>query len=418
MREPLDDAAIDAELGKVVETAYAAKRPKPDPGWKPGVNTEAGTAVIDAGADGTYPTAADWSEVLERANLDPDAFTVLEPVDVRSWDAAVGNGEVRTFRYFKAKIISKVEHEDLTGFATHLRTRRTPGTRPRKSRSKTPPATYVFGISDPQIGKEEPEHTAERVASVIEQLPEDIERLRDEGHRLDDFLLAWGGDGCEGVTGFYSYQSASIKGGFRKQMLVAQEVAFAAIDTVVDCFPAGRGRVIFCASNHGEFRHNGKPITNPRTDNLDLVVGDMLAYHLDGNPRFRNVDIINPGPDEDGNLAIAVNCHGHIVGATHGHQFERNNGGGPPTERAYNWLKGQVTHGRNVESVDTMLVGHYHHDTYKQYGDRYIQIMPPLDVGSVYWEEGTGQASVPGVIRFVARAGVRYPEYRRVLYPR
>jgi hypothetical protein len=404
---------------KIDEARYAAKREKAEVGWKPGVNTEAGTAVIDESRiAGDVPTAADWDQVLERAGLDPAAFTVLEPVDVRTWDANVGDGQVRTLRYFKARIIRKQEAEDVTGFTDHLRSRRRPGTRPRRSRSTTkPPSSYVVGISDPQIGKGEPEATADRIGTVIDQLPDDIERLRSEGHRLDDFVIGWGGDGCEGVTGFYSYQSVEIKGGFRKQMLVAQDVAFYAIDTLVDHFPAGTGRVVFCASNHGEFRHNGRAITNPRTDNLDLIVGDMLALHLDGNPRFANVDIINPKPDEDGNLAIAVNCHGLIVGFTHGHQFEKNHGGGPATERAYSWLKGQATHGRNVESVDVMFVGHYHHDTYKQYGNRYIQIMPPLDVGSVYWEEGTGQASVPGIVRFVARDGLRYPEHRRVLYP-
>jgi hypothetical protein len=407
--------SLDDKLDRIVETAFAAKRPKREPGWNPGVNTERGEAVI--GPLANAPTANDWREVLERANLNPDEFTVLEPVDVRTWDAAIGDGEVRTMRYFKAKIIRKAEADDLTAFAEHLRTRRTPGKRPRRSRAKHP-ASYVVGISDPQIGKGEPEDTAAMIGTVLDQLPDDIARLRDEGHRLDDFVIGWGGDGCEGVTGFYSYQTATIKGGFRKQMTVAREVAFQAIDTLVDHFPAGTGRIVFCASNHGEFRHNGRAITNPRTDNLDLIVGDMLELQLQGNPRFRNVDVINPGPDDDGNLAIAINCHGQIVGFTHGHQFEKNNGGGPPTERAYNWLKGQATHGRNVESVDVMLVGHYHHDTYKQFGDRYIQIMPPLDVGSVYWEEGTGQASVPGVIRFVARAGLRYPEHRRVLYPR
>jgi hypothetical protein len=64
-----------------------------------------------------------------------------------------------------------------------------------------------------------------------------------------------------------------------------------------------------------------------------------------------------------------------------------------------------------------MLVGHYHHDSYVQKGDRYVQILPPLDVGSVYFEESTGESSVPGVVRFLAREGLRYPEVRRVLYP-
>ena len=413
---PSDDLS---DLDAIVETKYAAKRLPKDPGWKPGVNTERGEAVM-GGPDAADPTAADWSDLLERYGLDPDAFTVIEPVEVRAWDAAVGDGRVETMRYFKAKIIRRSEADDLTGFATHLRGR-TRGwvKRPRPSRSKTqPPATYGLAVSDPQIGKEDTAVTAERIASVIDQVPDDIAMLRDQGHRLDDFVIGWMGDGCEGVRGFYSYQPTAVVGSIRKQLLAAQEVAFDVLDTVVDHFPNGRGRMVFCASNHGELRFDGGALTNPRTDNLDLLVGDMLELHLRGNRRFANVDLINPGPDDDGNLAIAVNCHGSIVGFTHGHQFERGGGGGPATQRAWKWAQGQIAGRRNIESVDLMLVGHYHHDTYVQKGDRYIQICPPLDVGSVYFEESTGETSVPGIIRFVAREGLRYPEARRVLYPK
>jgi hypothetical protein len=213
------------DLDDIVEARYAAKRIPKDPGWKPGVDTERGQLVL-GGPDRERPTAADWRIVLERAGLDPDAFEVLEPVDVRSWDAAVGEGRVETLVYYKAKIISREDADDLTGFAEHVRSRNRAGKRPR--RKAGPPCTYVVAISDPQIGKEHIPTTAARIVSILEQIEDDVRRLRDEGHNITDFLIVWGGDGCEGVTGFYSSQETTVKGGYRRQIIAAADVAFEA----------------------------------------------------------------------------------------------------------------------------------------------------------------------------------------------
>ena len=86
--------------------------PKPDPinrpsrqhpsGWEPGVDTARGV-VVSPPSDSSEPP--DWAEILEEFRLDPARWQVnSDSVNVRTWDAAVGAGEVRRFFYFKADV--------------------------------------------------------------------------------------------------------------------------------------------------------------------------------------------------------------------------------------------------------------------------------------------------------------------------
>src|SRR5690242_17653631 len=76
-------------------------RPNHPKGWEPGYEWNGATGHISTGPLGDRPKT--WDEFIRDAGLDPDEVEVVEPVNVRGWDAPIsakqGGGVVRMHYY-------------------------------------------------------------------------------------------------------------------------------------------------------------------------------------------------------------------------------------------------------------------------------------------------------------------------------
>src|SRR4051812_31232336 len=124
-------------------------RPAHPEGWEPGVawDGKAGTITSRPLAEPT----PDWSALLETWGFDPTLFEIVEPVQVRTWDAAIGDGNVRTMWYYRAGIRQRsATAPDVSALVAEI-------AKHKPARAPRTPATasaLVVCLSDWQIGKE------------------------------------------------------------------------------------------------------------------------------------------------------------------------------------------------------------------------------------------------------------------------
>jgi hypothetical protein len=122
------------------------ERPSHPKGWEPGIEWDGKVGRITAPTDNRVP---DWRSLLEMWDFDPNQYEVVEPVQVRTWDAAVGNGEVRRMWYHRAQVRRRVAGgPDVDELVREIR-RRKPARRLERLTGET---AYVLSANDWQLG--------------------------------------------------------------------------------------------------------------------------------------------------------------------------------------------------------------------------------------------------------------------------
>lgn len=83
--------------------SYVPRQRQPHPqGFEPGVRWNGHDGELSTGPLTAAPSC--WDELLRMWDLDPALVEVVEPVERRSWDAAVGGGITQRMNYFRAKV--------------------------------------------------------------------------------------------------------------------------------------------------------------------------------------------------------------------------------------------------------------------------------------------------------------------------
>jgi len=363
-------------------------RPKHPTGWEPGVDTAAGTLVVEGGE--TPPK--DWAHILWNLGLNPADWQVDEtaPVQVRSWDS----GEKRHFYYRATVRPTSVHQPDLDELIRDIRRRK-----PKPPNPVADQRALIVCLSDWQAGKTDHggvEALVERLLDLHRRLPERVRELAKQGRPVSHLYVIGLGDMVEGCDGHYAQQTYSVQLDARQQRKLVRRML---VKMLADWSRLAPHVVVGAVpGNHGENRRNGKSFTTFE-DNGDLEVFEQAGEILAANPEaYAHVRFVIP----DGDMTLTLDACGTVVSFAHGHQF---GGTGLPVSKARSWWQGKMDAMHRAGDATILTFGHYHHLQVLQNGPRTILGAPSLDGGSRWYEEQGGPTTACGTLTFVCEGG-------------
>lgn len=398
--------------GPTVE--LARRRVKHPKGWTPGL--ELGK---DVGVLVTEPLAerpADWDAIL--AELLPEGFDVSEyeidgtTVEVRAWDGNVGDGILKRFYYFKARIRKRgsslpeaIDLEDIIAAARRAK--------PKPVKTDANERVYGFQLTDLQAGQADGDGVEGMVSRAL-QIPamakRDLEELKKAGTPASSIFVPITGDLVEGIIGWYETQTFSVQLDRRQQVkLVRRLLADILAEVASFGLPV---HVATVPGNHGENRHNGKTFTS-FGDNDDVAVVEQIAEAFQLSGKFEHV--LFSFPDHE-RLSLTVEVLGWIVGLTHGHVARAGAG---VEGKILAWFKSMAATRDPIGDSDLLFTGHYHHPRFQSLiGDTYWIQGGALCDRSSWFSQSFGLVSDPCLIRFTITRDQRVEKVLPYFWPR
>jgi len=381
------------------EFEHAVKpRMKHPTGWEPGINTESGRICVQQ-TKGPTEVAIDWSDWLTHFGFDSDTFTILDDtMEVRSWDANMGGGNITRFYYYKAKIVRKrtdnFNYDDLVKYIARFK--------PLKTKKKTGTQSYIVALADLQIGKKDGDGLKGVVSRMVQaehDIVQDIRKARKGGADIGQIVLAGLGDIIEGCDGHYKMQTFQVELDRREQVKVARRLLLRLIRVLAD--ETDKMLILSVPGNHGENRKGGKAFTT-FGDNDDVAVFEQISDILAENPaRYGHVKFVTPYND----LSVTIDIEGTVVGFIHGHQARATARDGLAHTKIWNYWKNQSHEGTPIGTCDILVSGHFHYYTATQNGSRTHFQAPPLDSKSQWYTESHAYATNPGILTFLVDSG-------------
>lgn len=376
--------------GSALEVKRGRKHKHPT-GWTPGVTLGAETGILVT--EPLTEAPSDWDKILAELlpdGIDPTEFAIDgTTVEVRAWDGNIGNGELKRFYYFKARIKRRkleVEGHDLEDILTAAKK-----AKPRKLiESDKNERTYFVQITDLQAGQADGDGMEGMVARAL-QIPsivkEDIATLKKSGKPVDSIFVPITGDLVEGISGWYEMQAFSVSLDRREQVkLVRRLVSEILIEIASIGLPV---HVAVVPGNHGENRQNGKAYTT-LGDNDDVAVIEQIAEAFALSDKFEHVTFSFPGKER---LSLTVEVQGWVVGLTHGHVARAT---GAPTAKLLSWFKSMAASRDPIGDSDLLITGHYHHFLAVQLiGDTWLLQGGALCDASSWFAQSAGLVSDP-----------------------
>lgn len=384
---------IDEFLAVDRELADAKKPRRSHPrGWEPGIDTAAGTLIVEGGEQ----PPADWSRIIQELGLDSDVYVVDDshPVQVRSWDS----GDKRCY-YYKATVRhrSPTIDRDIDDLVSKI----------IKHRSKRPVVvgadrSLVVALADWQLGKgvgtgDELEQMIQRLLDLKDAVPGRVRELARIGRPISQIVVAGLGDIVESCDGHYAMQQWQTQLDNREQQRLARRMLVELItawsrsapDMIVTCVPG----------NHGQRRKDGKAFTT-WGDNADVEAFEVAREILAANQEaYGHIRWIVPDQEQ----TVTVDASGFIVGFAHGHQFR---GGSGSQGKALAWWRNMAMNRSAIGDADCLVSGHFHHFQVhcegvadSKLGRTWMQA-PALDPGSPWWEHQGGAPTQQGTLTF------------------
>lgn len=378
---------------------YAPRRARtghPD-GWEPGVTFDSarGQGTVTGVSETPDP---DWSVLLRAWGFDPERFFV-DPdlgVQVRTWEAAVGGGEVRQLWYHRATIRAgrARDRADLEQLLAEVRRHR-PRARPQVDTD----ITLVVALADWQTGKGEgggSDALVGRVLALADALPRHVRRLARIGRRPSRLVMLGMGDLVEGCgDDWYAMGSFQQDLDRRSQVTLVRRLLLKLLEQWVPLVPEV---LVACVpGNHGENRRAGKAFTT-FGDNDDVAVFEQVADVCAQSAALDHVRFVIPRDE----LTVTLDVHGKILGAAHGHQLRRGAG---PQGKARAWLADQALGQTPIGDADILITGHYHHLQVVDFGPRLWLQCPALDGGSRWFTDTAGARATVGTLTFTVDQG-------------
>ena len=386
---PVTDSLADAI--RTAEQAQLAERPRGDL-WRPALELDGDSGVVTTGTisgDG-HP---DWVTIFAHWGLDPEHWSIVEPLKVNAWEANAGrdaDGTQQTviLRQYKANVRRRVGPSgvDVSADIADILTRP-----PVRAVPVEPSATvFAAAFSDPQLGKGlEGNGTAETVdrwLGALADVVELAEQAADSG--VTSCAIVLPGDTIEGCSGFYPAQVSTVDLTLREQTNAARRLIVRTVCDLAAVFP--HVTVLAAAGNHGENRQGGQAYTRP-SDNHDLAVVDQARDVVSALPGFEHVEFVVPSGDRGW---VVHDFGGLRVGVHHGNVGK----GTTPAARVRDWWRGQSHGASEIGTADVLFTGHWHHLFIDQSYGKTIVGCPSMDNGSLWWASLTGQVSPPGVL--------------------
>lgn len=385
LEKALDDLQVTVENKPVILPSLKPRIAE----WTPG--------IIWQGNEGTITTSAmpaeespDWSSVLRIWGLDPEKFSVVEPVLFNVW----GNPDGVLNRQWKGKVVQKItaaQEQDIAELIKDV----------VKQKKNAQPKVYGEGVfvvvlADWQIAKPDGDGlkgTVQRILDSIDSVEKRVKELRRINRPLGRLIVLWTGDSVEGCVGHYAQQTFGVELDRRDQVKVARRLLRDALMRWSKLFDDVS--VVAVAGNHGENRNSGGKSYTSLNDNDDLAIVEQVAEIFQANSEaFGHVRFAIPKDK----LSLTIEAAGWILGITHGHAA-RSSGGGTE-QKLKRWLEGQSLGKQAIGDCDVLVSGHYHHFRIADWGGCLWLQAPALDGGSVWWEQMSGNTADVGVLTF------------------
>jgi predicted phosphodiesterase len=324
-----------------------------------------------------------WDEFILDAGLDPQEVEVVEPVQVRGWDAPVAGGDVVRMRYYRLTVRRRTLKVDLDELVKAAK---------RKPSAVTPsPVTdkaFLVALGDLQLGKMDGDGAEGTIGRFIDKTAEAAKRYRRVAKGSPIYLYHLG----DCIEGFVSQQGANTwrttltlteQVRLYRRLLLEQIKTFAAI--------APQVVVVAIPGNHDEAN---RPL-HTYSDSWAIEAASMVADALTLAGNYEHVTVHTPGRDE---LTLTLDVCGTVVGAAHGHQWRAG--------QAVTWWAKQ-SHGRQpVGDADLLLSAHLHHLRIEHTGsDKTWLQVPALESGSQWWKHRTGEWGQPGLVTALVGGG-------------
>jgi predicted phosphodiesterase len=362
---------------------------------------EPGTYEWDGekGVINTQPTlerVTVWDAFLLDAfpGVDPAELEVLEPVQVRGWDAVKKEKDeygdeisaVVKMHYYRLNVVKRRSGPPIADLLSLVKK-----ARPARVPAPSGDATYVVAIGDLQLGKIDGdgiEGTVERVIAGIDNSVARIKQIR-KYTPIEAVHIAWLGD-C--IEGFVSQGGANA---WRTSLTLTEQVRLLRriMLYAADSFAPLSDQVSLAAvpGNHDQSIRFGKGGVTRYDDSHDVDALSAVADACAMNPAaFGHVSFYTPAQDE---LTLTLETSGTIIGHAHGHQM-RN-------KQHMRWWSDQSFGDEPIGEADILLTGHFHHFVIEQNGKRTFIMVPALEKESTWWRHNTGISGNPGVLNFV-----------------
>jgi predicted phosphodiesterase len=326
-----------------------------------------------------------WDAFIEDAGLDPNEVEVVEPVQVRGWDAPQAGGSVVRMRYYRLTIKRRTLKADIDQLVKAAKANRR---RKQADRVATTDHAFVVALGDLQLGKMDGdgvEGTVDRFLAATDAAAKRYKRIAKGapvylihlGDCIEGFMSQGGANAWR--TTLTTTQQVELYG----KLLLEQVKAFAAV--------APQLVVVGVPGNHDEAH---RPLH---------TYGDSWATFAMSNTRqalelaggYEHVAIHIPARDE---LTLTLDVCGTRVGMAHGHQWRAG--------QATTWWAKQ-SHGRQpVGDADLLLSAHLHHLRVEHTGsDKTWLQVPALESGSQWWKHRTGEWGQPGIVTMLVGGG-------------
>lgn len=387
--DALDNLLKTTEMNSVQKTEPRQRKAE----WQPGVTWDGDEGIVT-----TVPmegeTHPDWSGVLRLWGLDPEHFSVVEPVLFNVWGDTGGILN----RQWKGKVVrkGKKEQADIEGLINEIKKHK-----PKERKEFNGDSSLVVCVADWQVGKRDGDGLKGLVGRWLQAI-DDVEfrlkELKKIGRSIDSITVLCLGDLVEGCDGHYDIQTFTVEVDRRDQVKIARRLLRDALIRWSKIVPSITVAVI--GGNHGENRKNGKAFTT-LNDNDDVALVESIAEIFAANPdAYGHINFAIPQEE----LSLTVEVHGKIIGITHGHLARSGQGVEGKLRR---WIADQTLGRQSIGDCDILVSGHYHSFKLADWGGvKWLQA-PALDGGSVWWRQSTGEVADVGVLTFVvSQAGV------------
>lgn len=269
-------------------------------------------------------------------------------------------------------------------------------TEPVKAPAEVPGReTLVVVVSDLQIGKTDraggTEETVRRVRAAVARIADYADG------RYRQVILVDCGDSTEGFSNTVS-QAQTNDLPLTYQIRTAQALL---ADTLRALTPAAP-EVAYVAvpSNHCQVR-TGIGRSNRASfpgDDYGLLIADNIRQIIAGRPGYEHVRFEVPEKRLESLTVRAAD--GTVMGVTHGHAAGSKS-------RVGDWFRGQAFGCvAGMQDARVLLHGHWHSFSVQTVGDsRQIICAPTMDPGSSWFQNASGESSMPRLLTFELGGG-------------
>ena len=267
---------------------------------------------------------------------------------------------------------------------------------PIKTAAEVPsPSTLVVVVSDLQIGKTDrsggTEETVRRTRAAVASIADWA------AGRYRQIILVDCGDSTEGFSNTPS-QAQTNDLPLTYQIRTAQALL---ADTLRALTPAAP-EVTYVAvpSNHCQVR-TGIGRSNRASfpgDDYGLLIADNIRQIVSGRPGYERVQFYVPERRLESLTVRAAD--GTVMGVTHGHAAGSKS-------RVAEWFRGQAFGCvAGMQHARVLLHGHWHSFSVQTVGDnRQIVCAPTIDPGSSWFQNASGESSLPRLLTFELGGG-------------